>query len=104
MTAKQKPRLSEESARIALERSDGFCADGCGRQATAWHHIFDQKRWPALVSEPDNLMPVAAPCHSAHTNAHLRLPRFACASAERLAVTPQMERYLDSHYDDRRLL
>lgn len=105
MAVKQKPRLSEESAAIALSRSDGFCACGCGRRATEWHHVFTQQRYPELVDNPDNIVMVASPCHAAHTIAAKRFPRRVCKHAEtHLMMTPQMEAYLDRYYDDGRLL
>jgi hypothetical protein len=95
---RNKPRLSEESARLALERSGGLCACGCGWTATEWHHVFGQRLYPKLVDEPDNIVAVAARCHSAHTNWVRRFPRATCRHAERLAVTPKMQNYLDRNY------
>jgi hypothetical protein len=102
----QKPRLSEESASIALARSDGLCVCGCGRRATEWHHIWQQQRFPELVDNPDAVVAVASPCHSAHTSAAKRFPRSICRHAEvTLTMTPQMAAYLDRYYpDDGRLL
>jgi hypothetical protein len=101
---KAKPRLSQESAMIALERFHPLglpfmpCICGCGARSQEWHHVFDQNRYPELADDPDNIVPVAARCHADHTSAKRRLPRFACRYAERLAVTPQMENHLARHY------
>lgn len=96
---RSKPRLSEASASIAYERSDGYCACGCGRKASEWHHVFDQNHYPELVDEPDNILAVAEYCHRRHTDAVERFDRSICKRAERFAVTPSMENYLDNHYD-----
>lgn len=93
-----KPRLSEAVASIAYERSNGLCACGCGRRATEWHHIFGQRKYPELVDVADNIVALAEHCHREHTVAFNRLPRSICATAERLAVTPSMENYLDRYY------
>ena len=93
-----KPRLSEESARVALERSGGWCECGCGRRATQHHHVFSQRLFPLLVDEPDNIVTVASSCHTAHTNAWRRFPRSICRRAERLATTPKMQNFLERTY------
>jgi len=93
-----KPRLSEGTARVVFLLSDGFCACGCGRPATEYHHIFSQSKHRNLVDVSDNIVPVAARCHSRHTNAVERFPRSICVRAEGLATTPAMENYLDRVY------
>lgn len=53
------------------------------------------------MDEPDNVIAVYRPCHSAHENASKRFARSLCATAERLAVTPAMENELDRIYGPR---
>lgn len=104
---KAKPRLSQGSAREAYSRFNAYgthhqgfvsCICGCGLPAQEWHHIFDQNAYPELADEPDNVVPVGFRCHAEHTNAKRRLPRSVCRYAEGLALTPQMERYLEREY------
>jgi len=86
-------------------RTGGHCACGCGKPAsiTAPHHVFPKSRWPELLNEPDNLIAANADCHARHETAFKRFPRYAIRRAERLASTPAMKAYLDSHYDARSL-
>lgn len=100
-----KQRLSVESAEAALRAwraLAGACVCGCGRRATEWHHIFGQQQFPELADEPDNVVPVAATCHTAHTSARRRFSRRVCIRAERLATTAKRRAYLDRYYEGSR--
>ena len=94
-----RPRLTHDTASAAWERFGGHCACGCGRRADEWHHIFDQQRFPELVDEIDNIVAVARRCHEQHTQRTKLFARRVCRFAERLAVTPRMQDYLDRNYD-----
>lgn len=101
---KPKPRLSFESASAAMYHvtrgSKGLilCACGCNRQATTWHHIFDQQHYEELADDPDNVVAVASYCHDRHTSAMARFPRSIAKRAEHLATTERMKAYLDRTY------
>jgi hypothetical protein len=97
---RKKPRLSLATAEVVVARCDGWCecGCGCGLRATQHHHVFSQSLFPELADEADNVIALAARCHDLHTLAVRRLPRSVCARAERLAITPRMENYLDRNY------
>jgi hypothetical protein len=85
-----KPRLSVESAEIALERnllSGDVCECGCGELATQWHHLIPQAKCialgcPEFIDHPDAIVAVATKCHERHTNAFERYPRRLCHRME----------------------
>lgn len=97
-----KEWLQISTCREVLERQEGFCICGCGRQVApyplGYHHVFPKARWPELVNEADNIVGVAGDCHANHEAGSTRLPRRACDRAERLACSPPMEDYLTRTY------
>jgi hypothetical protein len=100
-----KPASEVMNAAVCAEvsrRQHGVCICGCGGRIAPFpighHHILSKARWPHLTNEPDDIVGVTADCHANHENASKRLPRAACALAERLATTPPMQSYLDRTY------
>jgi hypothetical protein len=93
--------MSFATRMVAFARTAGYCACGCRKLATDPHHIFPRQRHPELVDEPDNVIAVYRPCHTAHENAYRRFPRSICETAERLATTEPMKAYLDRTYGPR---
>src|ERR1039457_3372305 len=105
---KPKPWMSAETRDIAFWRSGGYCACGCGKPVepdnpACFHHVLPKGtgKWPELADEPDNVVALAVDCHANQEAGSKRLSRKVIASAERLAVTPQMKSFLARTYPDR---
>lgn len=78
--------------RIALHRTGGRCACGCGQLADECRLVFPPERWPELAGHPDNAVALA----SGHKGVYL--PRRVVRHAERLAESGEMRDYLTAHY------
>jgi hypothetical protein len=74
--------------RVALHRTGGLCACGCGGRADRVRVVFSSDRWPELVGNPDNFVALS----DVHQGGHL--PRRAFRHAEHLAATLEMRDHL----------
>lgn len=74
-------------ADIALHRTGGGCACGCGRAATEIRFVFEPEDYPELATHPDNVVALATTC---------RLTRRVCRHAELLADDDDRRAYLRS--------
>ena len=99
-----KPRLSIESAQIALQRNElefggdiCICECGCGEMARQFHHLASQQKFPEWADHPDNVVVVATRCHERHTNAFERYPRRLCHRMEAHADA-KMDAYFSRIY------
>lgn len=101
---KPRPTVSETTRRIALHRTGGRCACGCGRPVepsnpATYHHVFPKQRWPELIDDPDNVVAVAVDCHANHEAASHRFPRRLTRHAALLAEgDTAMQDYLARTY------
>lgn len=73
---------------IAMHRTGGLCACGCGRKADRVRHVFHPLQFPKLQDKRDNLFAYSS-VHGSKT-----LPRRVARHAERLARTTLMADYL----------
>jgi hypothetical protein len=95
---RQKPVLAIPIRVVAFDRTDGWCADGCGRRAQDPHHILPRQKWPELINVAANVIGVHRVCHEAHENASKRLPRSVCAPVEALELTGAQVAYIERSY------
>lgn len=99
----KEQRMDKDVCAQVFWRQQGKCVCGCGRRIApfpiGYHHILPRQRWPELTNEPDDIVGVAADCHANHETGTTRLPRSACALAERLAICePRRASYLNRTY------
>lgn len=98
--------LGRDTAGVVYRRQNGLCCCGCGDPIApfpiGYHHVFPKAKWPSLVDVAANVAGTAENCHANHEAASRRLPRWAIAFAEGLAVSPAMRSYLDRIYGLRR--
>ena len=96
---KPKPRVSPESREAAYARTQGLCGCCCGRRAQGPpHHILPKQRWPELIDEPANLLPICFRCHQLHEEAIRRIPYYAIGSVWDLDLSEPQKRYIENTY------